>query len=281
MLWFSILAVYTMNSGPVVWMAYMDTFSAGGISGLTQDYNVSNDATHFLVSAYTHLIEKAADGSAVTTKALSTLTWTKASLKTDGEVKYLVLNGTDATMPGFYISMAFVVSSKIGVLGVANTVVQPRAIESIIHIVGWPYTNAANTLSLKVVAGTGAADVAGQELVSTIAAANNAKMYFSSAAWALVDGVNKTVSAAWENASPADLLPSLETQLTDMFSTPTLKAQLIKFPAGAADIIFDPTVGQGSPIKAGIVARSPNSAVAQVASVLAVLFAVVLSVLFM
>lgn len=270
---------------PATWLAYYNTnktLNFGSLSFLTAPLDNTNAG--YILTAYTRLIELDSAGNQVAALSLSsalgnilnninTFSWAKADASVSGDVKFVTIRGTDSRRANFNILITFAVSTKVGILEYGNTPINPRTLETIIEINNWPYASSSNTLSLEVVAGSGAATATGR-LFSSI---SNSKVYLRVASGVSVDGRDGTVStSAWADASFDADLPSLallKAQAESAISgTINLKKTEIRFPAGAAKIIYDPTLGQGEPM---------NSAVGKVVSFVALAFFAVVAVLFM
>jgi hypothetical protein len=208
------------------------------------------------MTAYTRLVERDPSGAEVKSLNLKgenvitgNFVWTRSAAQTSGDIKFMTISGTDKSKAGFSVLITFVVSTKVGILEYGNTVVQPRSLETIIEINGWPYASPSNTLGLEMVVGSGSASLNARELVSTVAG----KVYFRAASGVTVDGRDAAVSASgWVDVSfSTDIPDSLKNHLQGRYgSLVSLKKNEIKFPAGAAKIVYDPTIGQGEMISA-------------------------------
>lgn len=269
----------------MTWLAYYSSNRTIDLSNNNFYTTTIDSATAgYILSGYTRLIERDPSGNQVSAFSLkgglnlgvnAGLSWNRGSLSTNGDIKYMTIVGTDRTKANFNILITFVVSNKVGILEYGNTPVQPRSIETIIEINNWPYASTSNTLSLEMVAGSGSASASGREFVSVL---GGAKVYLRAAAGVSVDGKDGSVSAsAWADASfDTDLegLAGLKNQLQGRYAgSTTLKKTEIKFPAGAAKIIYDPTLGQGEPMNAAATSSASIISVAAfaIASILAVL----------
>jgi len=279
-------AGYAILGFPATWLAYYNTnrsLNFNSLSFLTGPLDRTNAG--YILTAYTRLIERDPSGNQVAALAMSsalgnllninTFTWNKIEGSTTGDVKFVTIRGTDSRRAGFSVLITFAVSSKVGILDYGNTPINPRTLETIIEINGWPYASPSNTLSLEVVAGSGGGSTtATGRLFSSVA---SSKVYLRVASGVSVDGRDGAVStSAWADASFDADLPSLgllkaqaESAIAGAIN---LKKTEIKFPAGAAKIIYDPTLGQGEPM---------NSAVGNVVSFVAIVFAAIIAVMFM
>lgn len=275
-------AYVELGSFPTNWLA---SYSTNG----TFDANVlgfdASKSANFIFSAYPMLIEKNAAGLEVKKYSLAgkltlldltkSLSWEKVESSTDGDVKYLVVKGTDSKIAGFSITFTFIVSTKLGYLEYGKTFVHPRSMETVVEIRGWPYAEPTNTLSLVVYAGSGSAAV---DATGFVSAATNSQVYVKFSGRVMVEGKDNTVKlGAWADVTfnEADFpqLSGLKTQLDGRFKSGySIKRQEVTFPAGANVIIYDPTVGEGQPI---------NSAATNVISMIALAALALLAVMFM
>lgn len=122
-----------------------------------------------------------------------------------------------------------------------------------------------------MVVGSGTASLSAREFVSTVAG----KVYFRAASGVNVDGRDASVSAsAWVDASfNSDIPGLLKNQLEGKYGSAfTLKKTEIKFPAGAAKIVYDPTIGQGEMINAAFSAHTVSIAFFALLAIVAMLF---------
>lgn len=268
-----------LSKVPATWLAYYNTTRTLDITSpdFYTQFNVDSSVAGYVMTAYTRLVERDPSGAEVKSLSLkgeNSLTgnfvWSRSGAQTSGDIKFMTISGTDKTKSGFSIFITFVVSTKVGILEYGNTVVQPRSLETIIEINNWPYANSANTLGLEMVVGSGSASLNARELVSTV----SGKVYFRAASGVSVDGKDAAVSASgWVDVSfstdlPGNLKNHLEGKYGSLF---TLKKNEIKFPAGAAKIVYDPTIGQGEMINAAFSLRSISVAFFALAALVAML----------
>jgi len=161
----------------------------------------------------------------------------------------LAFKGT-TLVPDIRLGIKYISTKVVGVFEVngVQTVVTPRNLESYFYITNWPYQNAANTITLEIGVATAAAAATASGSVTT----NSADpMYFNVAAEASVGGVVTPVTVGgWVDAG---------VDVTTQFGNADLEAQLkatytggflirkipITYPAGAQNIIQDPTAGNG------------------------------------
>jgi len=257
------------NTHPFAYLAYFEATADWSlpISSGQSFATLSNftAADGYVGNFFYYLVETNTNGTIVarqnlksvqvltTPSATNGLTYTISDHSTgDANLKYITYTGSLGTSASsFSIELTFIASSIAGVLNVSQTVVGPKTIESVAHISNWPYQNAANTLSLIMGVGTGAAALSGsgQTLISQGAAS---QVFFSVSGTATVSGSNANVNIK-VTANTTDVLQTLNanfyTQLTAKYgATASFKFVTATFPAGASDIIYDPSTGVGNPM---------------------------------
>jgi len=154
--------------------------------------------------------------------------------------------------PTFEVRVTYIATDRVGILNVgAVAVVTPKAIESVINITNFPYTNVANSVRLNIGVATQASAVQATAQFTHLAGGNgNAATYFTLNKQVLAGGVlhPAQISAFVDVAQTADfgnndVVGQVNVKYANAAS---FKIVSVTFPAGAASIIYDPAVGAGS-----------------------------------
>jgi len=165
-------------------------------------------------------------------------------------IQYVTFTGAsnDGSAPNFGVKITYLASNVAGIVageGVQNVPVVPGSVESIFTINNYPYKNSQNHISLVLAVATGSADIS--ESGRTVHDSNK-QVYFSVSNNALVGGnkVSVTISA-FTNGSFSDVDNSnFQQQVSQKYgANAAIKIVKIAFPAGAANIVYDPSIGTG------------------------------------
>jgi len=228
-------------------------------------------STGYVGTAYISLEETTPNGTLVNTLSLkwatpiieTGITWAQTDVdSSDGTLNYVTYNGTDSNS-NTKVSITFLISSVAGILN-QNVQISPKSLESVVAISGYPYKNAANSLSLVIGVGTGG--VNGTLSGDTIYASGS-NVYFSLSDKVSVGG--SLVGASISGYSNGNIdeqvdISSFKSQLQGRYNSDwTFNLVKVTFPAGADNIVYDPAVGSGN---------SPLSSSSSSASALAVSF---------
>lgn len=252
-------AVYCFTGGfPSGYLAYYKGALAVQTAMTAQGPNITKLDTAqsggFLGFAYLRITEKDPAGATVAVRNLNNIIWyyDAANSIVDNALEYYVLAFKGTTIiPDIRLGIKYISSKVVGVFEVdgVQTVVTPRNLESLFYIDNWPYANAANKLTLEVGVATAAAAATASGSLTTSGTAD--PMYFNVAAEAKVGGVATPVTVgAWVDAG-LDVKTQfgnadLEAQLKATYAGGYLIRVIpITYPAGAQNIIQDPTAGNG------------------------------------
>jgi len=238
-------AYIQQSSYPTAWLAYAEW----GIYNDSNQIDV-NGAKGYVANTYLAMEENAPNGTLVRRQSLKEgwgstgIQWDTANSGVSGELKYVSFNG-GIKGQSWVIALTFVVSDVVGVIDLADATVTPKSLESIVSISNWPYQDVENTLTLVMAVATGEAHVKGKIVTS---GSDASKVYFSLASQATVQGSKQdvTVSAFSSGEFSSTIDSNCEAQLKAVYGSKS-QVQLVHvtFPAGAADILYDPTLGAG------------------------------------
>jgi len=244
---------------PIVYLAYWSAALSFGAGTDWGNLDVS-EASGFIAHSYVELVEKDPTGKVVANAALKqeilpgSLQYDLSDPTTNGHLKYSSLTGSSSAPWTF--ELTFVVTDVTGVLE-GGAVVVPKSLETIVTVSNWPYKSTQNSLSLVMGVATGSSSYDGSVLVS---GSGFNKVYFQVANEAVVDGSKKgvTVSAFTKSDLTTNFDDSsIETQLQGKYSgNVDVNLVTVTFPAGAANIEYDPSIGAG--------ATPPNSSASTV-----------------
>jgi len=247
--------VGTGTNYPVATLAYfgLNAVVNPNVSDWSQ-FNVTSSAG-FVATSYLSLIEKDSSGNIVNITLLKNMLWTLKQYVNPAPGLYGVsFQGVRLFNP-LVVTVTFVSSGVIGRINLANAIVTPKSLESIIEIANYPYTNPSNTLTLVMVCGTGSATAEAGGSVTLTSGTGDSAVFFALSKQAIVDGVAKdlTISAF----GSADIAATFENNdVTAQLNAKYLgqaqaKIVNVTFPAGALNILYDPTIGVGQPAEEG------------------------------
>lgn len=148
--------------------------------------------------------------------------------------------------------MTFISSDNVGYVQYQNqdvgAIVTPKTLESIVEINNYPYRSSSNYLTLTMGTATGNFDVVASASASNlISGGGEDQVYFALSNVAVVDGSKKFVTISGFSkitGSNSYIEGQAKGKYGGSFSYATVS---VDFPAGASKIIYDPTIGQGTP----------------------------------
>jgi hypothetical protein len=216
------------------------------------DYTQANTsaAAGFIGKTFISLDEVDGQGNVQNTISLKGLLWSTVDKSVgQGGLRYLTIQATQA---GMTVKISFIYSDVVGVLNVIGTaVVTPKTFESIISIQNFPYKSTANSVRLNLGVGTAAAAASVQGAVThLVSGSGQTGTFLTLDHVASINGAATPVSiSAFTNGNG---------QLD--FGNDILKAQVVAkygaaasfqfvsvtFPAGATNIVYDPSIGAGA-----------------------------------
>eukprot|EP01120_Amphizonella_sp_Union-15-10_P003496 TRINITY_DN13911_c0_g1_i1.p1 TRINITY_DN13911_c0_g1~~TRINITY_DN13911_c0_g1_i1.p1 ORF type:complete len:421 (+),score=80.29 TRINITY_DN13911_c0_g1_i1:47-1264(+) len=290
------------EQGPTNYVSYFDA-SGFADNGTETNYNISFSSA-FIATTYISLVEKYPNGTVAQVIKFNRLDWTlsKHYVPQTG-LNIVTIKGNSSTLGKFHVYFTFAVSSVVGVLNTTDnsTIVTPKSLETIVQIAGHRYLSPENTLTLEMVIGSGAATFEnnGTFVIYKVGTHLNNTVFFILTSKVLVNGTAATVvisnftkAVSVEDAFEDDDI--IEDIIEEVYET-TAQAHYvgITFPAGADNILYDPTTGAGVPIQAvtpyvpqpGVPTPSGNSGrtwplwwIAIIIAVIVVVIAVIIAV---
>jgi len=217
------------------------------------NFNVGASAG-FIGTQYIYVTEKSGS-SIVSQKSLGNLIWTLSNSANSGALHYVTFKGSDPNpFSSFQVLITFISSDNVGFVNYsyASALVTPKTLESIIEINNYPYQSQSNYLSLTMGVVTGNFQVSGS--VSTnnvISGTGDDQVYFSLSNEATINGnsVSVTVSSFTQGSDTISGSNSyIQAQAQGKYGG-SINSLIVSvdFPAGSANIVYDPTIGQGTP----------------------------------
>eukprot|EP01127_Copromyxa_protea_P000558 TRINITY_DN10473_c0_g1_i1.p1 TRINITY_DN10473_c0_g1~~TRINITY_DN10473_c0_g1_i1.p1 ORF type:complete len:371 (-),score=83.35 TRINITY_DN10473_c0_g1_i1:44-1156(-) len=243
------------NEYPLNWQGYW----AASVSNHTpidpskanwQNFDVSLTSS-FVASVYLKLVEKNSTGAFVGEKTLDTVwsydkaTSTELTNKTAG----LYASVFDTTLSnGATVELQYILTEQSGVLDVLTGVqVVPKGVETIVLINNWPYQSEDNTLTLVLAAGSSSMDVNVDGQVTS--GSGDDAVFFRVAKEAQIDGKIEATKVTASGSSDIEATfgkSGVTTQLTGRYGkTASCGIFTVEFPAGAKEIVYDPSMGSG------------------------------------
>eukprot|EP00727_Mastigamoeba_balamuthi_P003158 m51a1_g1284 hypothetical protein (384) ;mRNA; f:145992-147428 len=205
----------------------------------------------FMGTAFVDLIEYDSNGKEVKTTSLSSLSWSKSNTGglRPGDLHFIELTGTKGDLK---VTVLFAQASKAGVIEYANTVVAPKVLESVVEIDNYPYQSSSNRLGLKVLGASGAIDAD----VHALVAQGHTRTFVDLKTSARINGANTDAPvdvSAWAEVTATNSAIQIPgTNFEALIKKATgqagfaAKIATVKFPAGAKNIIYDPSLGSGT-----------------------------------
>lgn len=222
--------------------------------------------------SYTKIDEVNAAGTVVNTVQMSSLQFTQHSgvqVLTDstGNIKY---NWVAATLNGATYNFTMLHSSVLGKIAYGATVT-PKSSDVILEIDNYPYANAANHLRLTFTAAFGVLNWQGQATVTAngVSTGNGPNsVYINAQGQASISGTMTNVNVNVQAKASGDV-DALANAIVNSIASGNkgYTVTTVDFPAGAAQIIYDPAAGF----------EPPSSGVALRASVFLVAIAVMVA----
>lgn len=257
-------SAYIAQGGfPFSFLTYFkDSYSLNiGIGGGQSFANLDvNAAAGYIGTAYLALEEVAPNGTVVATKSLqwaglfqSGLSWSQtASDSSDDTLNYVTYNATDDNS-NVKISITFLISSVAGILN-ENINMAPKSLESVVAISGYPYQSTANSLRLVLGVGSGGATVS---VSDNTVYSQNSNVYFALNDQVSVGGTLTKAEISGYSSGNIDSEvdnSNFKSQLQGKYNSSwSFNIVKVTFPAGANNIVYDPSQGSGNP------AISPSS----------------------
>jgi len=253
----AVVGAVTFNIGsfPYSYVAYFSDSVGWDITGNWATSSV-NSSEGFVASAFQRIIETDVNGNVVANQSLAYsddvvagFTWDGPdTATTNGELSWATYTGSQGS-GSWTVSVSYVASDVVGVINQAGATVGPKSLESIVEISNWPYQSPNNTLSLVIAVASGSASISGNSFVS---GSGNSAVYFTASSNALINAALTPVKvSAFVNGDfNTDINDSnLQAQLQGKYGAQiNVKLVTVTFPAGAADIKYDPTVGSGQQV---------------------------------
>jgi len=216
------------------------------------DYTQGNSsaAAGFIGKTFISLDEVDGQGNIQNTISFGGLLWSTVDQSVgQGGLRYITIAATSGTLN---VKISFIYSNVVGVLNVVGTaVVTPKTFESVISIQNFPYKSTANSVRLNLGVGTAAATASVQGSVThLVSGSGQTGTFLTLDHVASVNGAATPVSISAFTSGNGQL----------DFGNDNLKAQIIAkygaaasfqfvsvtFPAGATNIVYDPSIGAGA-----------------------------------
>jgi hypothetical protein len=207
-----------------------------------------NTSSGFIGNVFLSVVEKDSNDSIVTVKNLGLLAWVISDSANNGSLKYVTFLGADIS--NFKIYITYILSDVLGKINYGDAIVTPKSLESVIEIPNYPYKDPKNYLTLVVGAISGSGSVKTYGTASAIQSGTGSnEVYLSFANSAQINGQSAKVKidVVVTNTSTLqnnDLIVQAETKYK---SEITARLFAITFPPNASSIIYDPTMGTGTP----------------------------------
>jgi len=249
-------AAYTgLGLSPSAFLSFVYSASQWQVNNNNYAQANASASAGFIGQVFLSLDEVDSAGNPQSTIPFTTLLWTIADSSVgNGGLRYLTVQTTQGAMT---IKISFIYSDVVGVLNVVGTaIVTPKTLESVISIQNYPYANNGNSLRLNLVVGTAAGSASVQGQVTHYVSGNGQSGTFLTLDHvASINGAATpvSISAFTEGQGQLNFGNSyLMGQVTGKYGAgASFKFVSITFPAGAANIIYDPAIGAG--------ANPPNS----------------------
>jgi len=213
-------------------------------------FDVSGSAG-FMGAEYTSISEMSGS-TVVSQKLLKNLIWTLGGSQNNGGLHYFSIRGTEL-FSSFEVIVTFISSDVVGEINYQGSpidaIVTPKTIESIIEINNYPYKSSSNSLSLSISTATGNFQVVGSASASNLISGTDVsnQVYFALSKDAVINGNSQGVSISTftqVSAGSSYIEGQAKGKYGGSFSSLTVT---VSFPAGATHIVYDPTIGQGTP----------------------------------
>jgi len=256
------------------------TFTANGIAGLGLGstaylafFNVSGDATStpggassFDASASLSIVGKSyykleeidASGTIVNTYDLTQAIYTPLVPTPTTSSSGLVSLSITTSAGSATVGITYVGSPVLGKLSNGGATITPTSVESFFEVNGYTYAAATNHLRLIIYVGHVSADASVSGTTSVVAGTGPSQIYIKFSETAMVNGNSAAVTVSGtETVVPTSQVPN-EGFSSALSGHSTYKAEarqvVVDFPADAASISYDPSVGFGAPNGAAVFA---------------------------
>jgi len=252
-------AAYTgITLSPSAYLTFVYSSSQWQVNGNNYAQANASASAGFIGQTFISLDEIDSTGNPKNTIYLNSLPWSAVDNSVgQGGLRYLTVQATQGTL---VIKISFIYSDVVGVLNVVGTaVVTPKTLESVISIQNYPYANNGNSLRLNLGIGSAAGSVSVQGQVTHLVSGNG-----QSGTFLTLDHVASVNGAA----TPVSISAFTDGQGQLNFGNSYLQGQVVgkygagasfkfvsvTFPAGASNIIYDPSIGAGAnpPTSSGI-----------------------------
>jgi len=236
------------------------SFFYSASSWVPTDFTFGNSSVSagFIGQSFISLDEIDSTGALKNTIGLGGLIWTYSdSSSGQGGLRYLTAQASKGALT---LKISFIYSDVVGVLNVIGTaVVTPKSLESVISIQNYPYADNGNSLRLNLGVGTAAGSVSVQGSVTHLSSGSGQTGTFLTLDHvASVNGASTpvSISAFTDGNGQADFGNSLlQAQINAKYGAgASFKFVSVTFPAGSANIVYDPSIGAGAnpPTSSGV-----------------------------
>jgi len=230
--------------------------SVAGVDVTTFNYQGS---AGFILTSYLRLLEKDSSGNVARTVELKNLVWTVSTGNSTGGLYYITLVASNSIFSpqlqsGESISMTFIISEVLGevTFGSVSVAVTPKTLESVVEISSWNYKSPSNNLALVMGVATGSATGDSTGVVTLASGSGDDQVYADFSRHVDVSGSLQSVQVTKTATTNFTLITddaSVQATANSVYSgNYNLANVVVSFPAGAAKITYDPTIGSGSPI---------------------------------
>jgi len=254
---------------PTLYLCYFNaSASVTGIAGnganaFSADVSAS---LSFVAKVYAQLDEVDPSGNVVSTVTFSSQQFTDSGVQTVDATRglyYVTISSTIGTTSAT-IAITYSVSAVLGKLSAGDVTITPTSVESFFEVDNYVYQSASNHLLLTVYVGqlSASASVVGTGNVNTVTAGTGAEqIYVRFAGTATVNGNSQSVTVSGMSNGNVDVSNIPSTYLRgQLVGHGSFKAEIrkvtVSFPAGAASITYDPTIGFGAPNSGSFLAPS-------------------------
>jgi len=211
---------------------------------------------------------------------ITSLQWTPiggmsytSSYNVSGDLKTLTFSGISNAKPGLKVEFNHLIANVAGHLE-DGTILTPKSVESFLEIKNYPYANQNNNLT--IVFGIGLGGVKASKYAHVLRS-EDGTMYASVSKEVTISGIKHSVTISEYTAGQISDTGNSEfsTQLTAKYGKKAaFRLVRVTFPAGASDIMYDPTIGTGSAVEDTAITGSASALVP--ASLLIALFLLLL-----
>jgi len=227
---------------------YTTNFDYSNINYYSFDVSAS---AGFIGTEYISITEKSGN-TVVNVKNLKNLIWTLGDSQSSNGLHYVTIKGTEF-FSNFQVIVTFISSDNVGYVNYQNkevgAIVTPKTIESIVEINNYPYKSSSNYLSLTMGSATGSFNVVASASASNmISGSGDNQVYFALSNDAIVDGNKVSVAVSSFATVSTGTNSYIEGQAKGKYGgSINVVTVSVDFPAGATNIVYDPTIGQGTP----------------------------------